>query len=396
MLTPYSQIKKIVTGSLVSKSLIILSILFFIAKYWNSVLSVDEPKLIQLIFERVLLLNPSNQQWTGEFIVNIFSIPIDLIAVFSHRQFSSLVTFWLDNTNSCLNLFRVFYYLLVCIFILSINTKQGLLSAALGTFLMEQHHMIPEFRLEVLLFYVLISSIEKKSIVLFLLASGIKLLSVIFLPLAIIAYTANSIGSNLKKAAICFLLFNSSIIVFPVLTSKAFLGDIYVKLFSSSTADFSFFSNGFLPFVFFLLILILYFKDLFRKISFKEMGRDYLSVVLVLFYCLLFIKLTGYFRYIFILLPFVLKFILGKVNFRIDYLYYFCFSLIALNMLFGKSNTQPIFFSERDHLKAICSGPDYPVETFYKTFKNIPENNFYYQQILNEEKRNAKIFLDNY
>src|ERR1022692_2896539 len=119
----YLQMKKILSGSLFSKSLIILSIIFFIYGYWNSVLSVDEPKLIQLIFERVLLLNPSNQQWTGEFVVNIFSIPIDFIAVFSPGKFSSIVTFWLDNTNSCLNVFRVFYYLLVFVFILFIHTK---------------------------------------------------------------------------------------------------------------------------------------------------------------------------------------------------------------------------------------------------------------------------------
>jgi hypothetical protein len=290
----------------------------------------------------------------------------------------------------------VFYYLLVFVFILFIHTKEGLLSAALGTFLMEYFRLIPEFRLEILLFYVLILSIEKKNIVLFILASGIKLLSIIFLPLAIIAYTRNSVSSNLKKAIVCFFIFNSSIIIFPVLTSKAFFGDIYIKLFALSTADFSFFANGFLPFLFFLIILILYFKDLFRKISFKEIDRNYLSVVLMLFYCLLFIKLTGYFRHVFIILPFVLKFIFDKVNFRISYLYYLSFSLIFLNILFSKSNNPPKAFSERNFLKYIYSNPNYAIETFKTRFKNIPENNFYYQQILDEEKRNAKIFLDNY
>jgi hypothetical protein len=388
--------KKIFTGSLFSKSLIIFSIFFFIYKYWSSVLDLDETKLIQTIFERVLLLTPSSQQWTGEFVVNIFSGPLDFIAVFSPGKFSSIVTFWLDHTNSSLNFFRAFYYLVVFLFILFINTKQGLLSALVGTFLMEYFRIIPQFRLEVLLFYVLILSLEKKSIALFLLASGIKLLSIIFLPLAVIAYTQNAVSSNFKKAIVYFLLFNSSIIIFPVLTSKAFLGDIYIKLFARSTADFSFFANGFLPFLFFLIILTLYFKDLFRKKSFKAINRDYLSVVLMLFYCLLFIKLTGYFRHIFIILPFVLKFIFDKVNFRVSYLSYSFFFFLCLSILFSKSNYPPRVFSERDFLRHIYSSPDYAIDTFKKRFGNIPATNFYYQQILDEEKRNAKLFLDNY
>lgn len=392
----YLQMKKILTGAFFSKLLIILSILFFIYKYWNTVLSVDEPKLIQAIFERVLLLTPSNQQWTGDFVINIFSVPLDFIAVISPEKFKSFVTFWLDNTNSCLNVFRLFYYLLIFVFILFINTKQGLLSAVTGTLLMEYFKLIPEFRLEVLAFYVLTLSLEKKSIALLLLSSAIKLLSIIFLPLAIIMYSQNSISSNLKKAAIYFFIFNSSIIVYPVLTSKAFLGDIFIKLSTSTTADFNFFANGLYPFFFFLIILLFYFKDLFRKISFKKIDKNYLSIVLLLFYCLVFIKMTGYLRYIFILLPFVLKFVFAKLSSRISYLYYFSFALICLNIVFLKSTIHPNFFNERNHLKAIYSDPDYAIEIFHKTFKNIPENNFYYQQILNDEKRNAKVFLDNY
>jgi len=394
--TQYLRMKKIVTSSLFSKCLIIVSIIFFISKYWNFVLSADEPKLIQLIFERVLLLNPSNQQWTGELVVNIFSIPLDFIAVFSQSKFSSLVTFWLDHTNSCLNVFRVFYYLLAFIFILCIHTKEGLFAAALGTFFMEYFRLIPEFRLEILLFYTLVLSIESKNIALFLLASAIKLLSIIFLPLVVVAYTQNSISNNCKKAILWFFVFNSSIIIFPVLTSKAFFGDIYLKLFARSTADFSFFANGFLPFLFFVTILLLYFKDLLRKKSIKEIDRNYLAVVLMLFYCLLFIKLTGYFRHVFIILPFVLKFILDKVNLRISYLYYLSILLIFLNILFLKPTGPAGAFSERAFLKDIYSNPNYAIETFKSRFQNIPENNFYYQQILEEERRNAKIFLDNY
>ena len=373
----------------------IISMAICVYAYRTTILSIDEPKLVQLIFERILLLAPSSQQWSGEFIVNLFSLPLNSIAVLHPLTFSHIVTIWLDQTYSSIAAFRIAYYSLTAAVILFFDSKEGLWSALIGTVLMEYFKVIPEFRLDVLMFYVLLLSIEKKNIVLFALATGIKSLSIIFLPLVVLLIDQNTVKKNIRVFILYFFLFNCSIILFPVLTVKAFLGDIFIKLFSKSTADFRLFSYGLYPLLFFLILLFLYRKEIFSKKQYANINKKQVSLLLVLFYCLVFIKLTGYLRFIFLPMPFVLTFIIPKIKLN-NVVYYSPFLLLYANLFLTKPEPYPSKFKERNMLQFIYDHPNPRVDKFKNTFKGIPTENFYYQQILEEEKKNAKIFLDNY